>query len=54
VEASGGIFISAIDQARFGLLLRKGKWKNQQLLSENWVNKAHQPSTSNKDYGCGG
>jgi hypothetical protein len=28
-------FISAIDQARFGLLfLRKGKWKNEQLVSE--------------------
>jgi hypothetical protein len=25
--------------------------EKQQLLSENWVNKAHQPSTSNKDYG---
>jgi CubicO group peptidase (beta-lactamase class C family) len=51
-HSGGGIFISAIDQARFGLLfLRKGKWKNQQLLSEKWVNKAHQPSNSNKDYG---
>jgi hypothetical protein len=48
----GGIFISAIDQARFGLLfLRKGKWKNQQLISEKWVNAAHQSSTANKDYG---
>jgi hypothetical protein len=26
-HSGGGIFISAIDQARFGLLLRKGKWK---------------------------
>lgn len=48
----GGIFISAIDQARFGLLfLRNGKWKNQQLISEKWVNAAHQSSTANKDYG---
>jgi len=48
----GGIFISAIDQARFGLLfLRKGKWENQQLISEKWVNAAHQSSTANKDYG---
>jgi CubicO group peptidase (beta-lactamase class C family) len=48
----GGIFISAIDQARFGLLfLRKGKWKNQQLLSENWIEQAHVPSLANKDYG---
>lgn len=48
----GGIFISAIDQARFGLLfLRKGKWKNRQLLSEAWVNAVHQSSNANKDYG---
>jgi CubicO group peptidase (beta-lactamase class C family) len=48
----GGVFISAIDQARFGLLfLRKGKWKNRQLLSEAWVNAVHQSSSANKDYG---
>ena len=51
-HSGGGIFISAIDQARFGLLfLRKGKWKNAQLISEKWVNDAHRPSNSNKDYG---
>ena len=48
----GGLFISAKDQARFGLLfLRKGKWKNQQLVSEKWVNAVRQPSLPNKDYG---
>jgi len=48
----GGLFISTLDHARFGLLfLRKGKWKNQQLLSEKWVSMAHQPSTANKSYG---
>lgn len=48
----GGIFISAMDQARFGLLfLRNGKWKNQQLISKNWINKATQPSLPNKEYG---
>jgi len=48
----GGIFISAIDQARFGLLfLRNGKWKGQQLLSEQWITEAQQPSVPNKDYG---
>lgn len=51
-HSGGGIFISAIDQARFGLLfLRKGKWKNQQLLSEKWVNTVHQPSSAKNDYG---
>ncbi|MDN3690045.1 serine hydrolase domain-containing protein [Cyclobacterium jeungdonense] len=51
-HSGGGIFISAMDMARFGLLFsRKGKWNNQQLLSEKWVQAAHQPSTSNEDYG---
>jgi CubicO group peptidase (beta-lactamase class C family) len=51
-HSGGGIFISALDQARFGLLfLRKGKWKNQQLLSEKWVIDAHRPSLANKEYG---
>ena len=48
----GGLFINTLDHARFGLLfLRKGKWKNQQLISESWVNAAHQPSAANKSYG---
>lgn len=48
----GGLFINTLDQARFGLLfLRKGKWMGQQLISEKWVNEAHQPSEPNKSYG---
>jgi CubicO group peptidase (beta-lactamase class C family) len=48
----GGIFISAMDHARFGLLfLRNGKWKNQQLISEKWVNAVQQPSKAFKSYG---
>ncbi len=48
----GGIFINATDMARFGLLfLRKGKWKNKQLLSEHWIDEAQLPSSPNKDYG---
>lgn len=48
----GGIFISAADQARFGLLFaRKGKWKTQQLISEKWVNEVQQPSLANNNYG---
>ncbi len=48
----GGIFINTLDQARFGLLfLRNGKWKNQQLISEKWINSVQQPSTANKNYG---
>jgi len=48
----GGIFINTLDQARLGLLfLRNGKWKNQQLLSEKWINASIQPSAANKNYG---
>lgn len=48
----GGLFINTLDQARFGLLfLRNGKWKNQQLISQKWVNASHQPSEANKSYG---
>jgi CubicO group peptidase (beta-lactamase class C family) len=48
----GGLFINTIDQAKYGLLfLRKGRWKNQQLISENWVNAVHQSSAANKSYG---
>ncbi len=48
----GGIFINTLDQARFGLLfLRNGKWKNRQLISEKWVNAAHQSSAAEKNYG---
>ena len=48
----GGLFINTLDQARFGLLfLRNGKWKTQQLVSENWVKEAQQPSVANKNYG---
>jgi CubicO group peptidase (beta-lactamase class C family) len=47
-----GMFISAMDHARMGLLfLRNGKWKNQQLISANWVNAVQQPSKSFKSYG---
>ena len=48
----GGLFINTLDQARFGLLfLRGGKWKGQQLISQNWITAARQPSTANKEYG---
>jgi len=48
----GGMFIHAEDMARFGLLtLRKGKWNNQQLLSEKWINQAITPTSVKKDYG---
>ncbi|SIQ06213.1 serine hydrolase domain-containing protein [Maribacter ulvicola] len=51
-HSGAGIFISAEDMARFGMLfLNNGKWKHDQLISENWINKATTPSTPNANYG---
>ncbi|GAB3203813.1 CubicO group peptidase (beta-lactamase class C family) [Pontibacter aydingkolensis] len=37
----GGLWINTRDEARFGyLFLRNGRWKDKQLLSEDWVKKA--------------
>jgi CubicO group peptidase (beta-lactamase class C family) len=48
----GGMFISARDQARFGYLtLRRGKWKERQLLSEAWVRMALTPTPVEPTYG---
>lgn len=48
----GGVFINAMDMARFGYLtLRRGKWKNQQLLSEAWVKMALTPTPAQPTYG---
>ncbi|MET1258456.1 serine hydrolase [Flagellimonas sp. DF-77] len=51
-HSGAGIFISAEDMARFGLLfLNKGVWKGERLLSEAWIEKALTPSTPNANYG---
>jgi CubicO group peptidase (beta-lactamase class C family) len=48
----GGLWISARDAARFGyLFLRRGKWNNRQLVSENWVRMATTPAAIAPDYG---
>lgn len=48
----GGLFISARDQARFGLLtLRRGQWKGTQLLSDAWVQRALTPTPVQPTYG---
>ncbi|MEJ7810728.1 MAG: serine hydrolase [Gemmatimonadaceae bacterium] len=48
----GGMFISARDQARFGLLtLRRGQWKDAQILSEAWVRMALTPTPAQPTYG---
>ncbi len=48
----GGMFINTLDHARFGLLfLRNGKWKDQQLLSKEWVKASQLSSPAEKNYG---
>jgi CubicO group peptidase (beta-lactamase class C family) len=48
----GGMFINARDMARFGYMtLRRGKWKNQQLLSDQWVSWALTPTQVQPTYG---
>jgi CubicO group peptidase (beta-lactamase class C family) len=48
----GGLMISARDMARFGLLtLRRGKWKDRQLLSEEFVANALTPTAAQPTYG---
>ncbi len=48
----GGLWISAEDQARFGLLLlNDGKWNGKQLVSKKWIAQAVEPSKTKGDYG---
>jgi CubicO group peptidase (beta-lactamase class C family) len=47
----GGMFISAWDMARFGyLFLNNGKWGDQQLVTEKWIQMARTPGV-NQGYG---
>ena len=51
-HSGAGLFISAEDMARFGLLfLNDGKWKEERLISEKWIQKAITPSKPNVNYG---
>ncbi|HEV7644803.1 MAG TPA: serine hydrolase [Pyrinomonadaceae bacterium] len=48
----GGMFISAQDMARFGLLTaRGGKWRDKQILPEEFVRQAKTPGPANDTYG---
>ncbi|MBN1387824.1 MAG: serine hydrolase [Bacteroidales bacterium] len=51
-HSGGGLFISTLDHARFGLLfMRNGEWKGQQLISGQWVEMATESSPANPSYG---
>ena len=48
----GGLFISALDQARFGLLTcRNGRWGAKQVIPESWIRLSRMPSAAQADYG---
>lgn len=48
----GGMFISARDMARFGLLTaRNGKWRSKQILSETFIKQAKTPTAPQPTYG---
>ena len=48
----GGMFINALDQARFGYLtLRNGKWNGETILSDEWMDLARTPTDVNPGYG---
>jgi len=48
----GGLWASTRDHARFGYLyLRRGRWKDRQLLSERWVGLATTPTEIKPVYG---
>jgi CubicO group peptidase (beta-lactamase class C family) len=48
----GGMWISALDLARFGYLtLREGRWGDEQILSEEWVAMALTPTPVQQGYG---
>ena len=51
-HSGGGLFISTLDMARFGLLfMNKGSWQAQRIISEAWIKKAITPSVPNHNYG---
>ena len=51
-HSGAGLFISAEDMARFGMLfLNDGEWNNERILSSEWIKKAIVPSKPNVNYG---
>lgn len=48
----GGMFINALDLARFGLLMqRAGAWGDRRILSEDWLRMAMTPTPAEPGYG---
>lgn len=55
IDTDGGLHLKAIDQAKLGYLyLNNGKWKNQQIISKEWITettKVHVTNLAMPDYG---
>ena len=48
----GGMFINAYDMARFGYLtLNRGRWKERQLISDQWIEWSLTPTPVEPNYG---
>ncbi|MDP6667702.1 MAG: serine hydrolase [Dehalococcoidia bacterium] len=48
----GGLWISALDHARFGMLyLNRGRWGDRQIVSERWIDMMTVPCRLNEQYG---
>jgi len=48
----GGMFINALDMARFGyLFLNNGRWNGGELVTEDWIRMARTPGPANRTYG---
>ncbi|MEO8074708.1 MAG: serine hydrolase [Acidobacteriota bacterium] len=48
----GGMFINSYDMARFGyLFLRHGRWKDQPIVADRWIQMARTPGPDNRTYG---
>lgn len=51
-HSGGGLFINTEDHARFGLLFANhGKWKEDQLVSSDWIKAIKEPSNAFESYG---
>ena len=51
-HSGGGLFISTVDHARFGLLFeRDGLWEGKQIISKEWIEMARQSSPAHEGYG---
>ncbi len=51
-HSGAGLFINTEDMARFGLLfLNNGRWKDEEIISEAFIQEAITPSIPNPNYG---